>query len=98
MRIRIDYLQKTREALLSTDETGRAWASIVRACQDHAQVDLIDVNEKEVKLPWWSFLLAKESIGYHVSRNGINVDFSDEAKSLLQEAVKKQDSYRKVSQ
>ncbi|HEY9048598.1 MAG TPA: SNF2-related protein [Ohtaekwangia sp.] len=96
MRIRIEYLKDTREALISTDETGKAWSSIVRACQDHSDVDFVEVNDTEIRLPWWSFLLAKEPIGYHVSRNGVKVEFSEEAKAFLQDAAKKQESYRKA--
>jgi len=98
MRLRIDYLPQTREALLTTDEIGKAWIAIIRACQDNADTNLIKQNEKEIILPWWSFLLAKESIGYHLARNNSQVEFSDDAKRLLQDALEKTTLYQKASE
>ena len=93
MRIKIDFLPATREAIITTDETGRAWTSVLRACQDNAESDLISTNEKSITLPWWSFLLAREAIGYHLAIANASVDFSDKARELLQEALKRTDLY-----
>lgn len=97
MRIKIDYLSDSREAILSTDITGKAWTAIIRACQDYADTDLLYASDNEITLPWWSFLLAREAIGYHISTNKVAVEFSDKAKYLLQEAKRKTDSYRQAS-
>jgi SNF2 family DNA or RNA helicase len=97
MRIKIDYLPDSREAILSTDVTGKAWTAIIRACQDYADTDLLYTSDSEIKLPWWSFLLAREAIGYHISTNKVAIEFSDKAKELLQEALRKTDSYQQAS-
>ncbi|MGB8190296.1 MAG: DEAD/DEAH box helicase [Chitinophagaceae bacterium] len=93
MRIKIDYLPDSREALLSTDLTGKVWTAILRACQDYADTNLIITGELTISLPWWSFLLAREAIGYHVSVNNIDVEFTEKAEQLLQEAAVKTDAY-----
>ncbi len=97
MRIKIDYLSDSREAILSTDVTGKAWTAIIRACQDYADTDLLYASDNEITLPWWSFLLAREAIGYHISTNKVAVEFSDKAKELLQEAKRKTDSYKQAA-
>lgn len=98
MLIKISYLAETREALLQTDEASKPWSSIVRACQDFADVDLIRITETQVTLPWWTFLRAREPIGYHVSKNNVKIEFSNDAKKLLQEAAEKRHAYSKAVQ
>jgi len=96
MRIRIDYLADTREALITTDDTGNAWVSVIRASQDNSDAGIKSPDDNQITLPWWAFLLAKESIGYHLARNKAQVEFSPEAKRLLQQAAQTQRSYQKV--
>jgi SNF2 family DNA or RNA helicase len=97
MRIKIDYLNDSREAILSTDTTGKAWTAIIRACQDYADTDLLNASDSKISLPWWSFLLAREAIGYHISTNKVEIEFSEKAKELLQDAVRKTETYSQAS-
>jgi SNF2 family DNA or RNA helicase len=98
MRIKIDYLPETREALLTTDEISKAWIAITRACQDNTDTNLVRQNDRQIILPWWSFLLARESIGYHIARNNAQIEFSDDAKTLLENALQKKDLYQRASE
>jgi hypothetical protein len=98
MRIVIDYLQNTREASIKTNELSKAWIAITRACQDNTDTNLIRQNDREIVLPWWSFLLAKESIGYHIARNNAQIEFSDDAKLLLEKAIQKLDLYENAKE
>lgn len=93
MRISIDYLPASREAQLTTDQSGKAWTAVIRACQDNADTNLISASENSVMLPWWSFLLAREAIGYHLANYNAEVIFSVRARQLLEEAAKRTDSY-----
>jgi SNF2 family DNA or RNA helicase len=94
MKVKIEYLPESREAKISTDEIGKIWTSIIRAGQDKAQSNLNYLNEKEFVLPWWSFLLSRESIGYHLAKNKVQVDFSEDIKRLLQQAIVRKELYR----
>lgn len=96
MRIQIDYLPDTREARLSTDEKSKVWTAITRACRDKANNALVEPNDKELILPWWAFLLAKEAIGYHVSRHKATVKFSKDAELLLVQALEQKDLYNQA--
>ncbi len=98
MKLEIDYLAASREAIITTNEAGRAWALIYRACQDHADSNLVQLFDKSIVLPWYSFLLAREAIGYYVAKEKIDVVFSEAAKVLLRKAVEKKKSYERAVQ
>lgn len=97
MRIEIDYLVNTREAKLTTDETGKTWTSIIRVCQDKTDINLLKQDEYSIIIPWWNFLLSREGIGYHISKDKVAVTFSEAARRLLEEAKKQNQAYKEAA-
>ena len=97
MRVNIEYLADSREALIKTNQSGKIWTAVIRACYDNADTDLISASEDTIILPWWSFLLAREAIGYHLGKGNAEVEFSDKARSLLEAAAIRTDSYREAA-
>lgn len=94
MRVIIDYLPEEREAYLATDEVNKVWASVYRACRDNSTGDSVHFQDKSIRLPWYSFLLAKEFIGYYLSKYKTTVEFTPRAKQLLIKANEKIASYK----
>lgn len=98
MKIKIDFLLPNREALITTDQTGKVWTSIIRACYDNADTNLISTTKLSITLPWWSFLLAREAIGYHLASGKAGVEFSEDARKLLEQANQRNSQYSGASQ
>jgi SNF2 family DNA or RNA helicase len=97
MTVKIEYLANTRQALITTDQTGKYWAAVIRACYDNADTSLISVNDNVITLPWWSFLLAREAMGYHLGKANAKVEFSEQARKLLETALIRTDSYHEAA-
>lgn len=90
--LRIDYLENSQEALLSTDEKSGAWNSVRRLCESQTE-RVLNRSATCLSLPWWSFLKCRSGIGTILVSNGLRPDFTENAKGQLVAAKRRREAY-----
>jgi len=94
MGIHVDYLAEERAALIRAQEdcSQQAWSAVRRVCEDHCD-DLTHRGERMLSMPWWSFLAMRSPLASVLQQRGLSLRVSEVARSLLQEARRREDEY-----
>lgn len=90
--VRIEYLSESRLVRLSSEVNDKGWGQIRRACVE-ASDEFVDEGPLQFVLPWWSFLLTRQSIRYLASQYNLELSVDKEASQLLSRALNKAKEY-----
>ncbi len=91
----IGYNKDNRSALIRIVDGQEGWAQIKRVCEDQSdQVRILLTNALEI--PWWSFLSIRDSIRYNIRRYTLDLELSEEAKTLLKKSKDSEEAYEQI--
>ncbi len=89
MKIQIDYIPFTEQAIISNDGTDKnLWASFRNTIYDYIGSDQIDFSEHSMSFPWRYFLKIKTNIGYfaQANENKVAIAFTNSALQMIKVA------------
>lgn len=78
----IDYDPDSREAKLALADDIDAWRHIARICKE-ASDSARETKASTIRIPWWSFLVIRPAIAFHLRRSNIAVSVSQRAADLI---------------
>jgi len=80
--VKISYISESYSVEIVTDSHNQAWAEIRRVCEENA-VEIIVPSDRNIVMPWWSFLSSVNGINLIVKKYNLPLTLDENVKKYL---------------